>query len=502
MNQKKTIKKYSWLISILTVGFVSTWFMESHYQTSKEEVSGDDNFYSENSDNSYEEDNVSLESKTQTKTIKNIIAQRNAPDLSDPKKSQKNSKKEEKVILNDPKMSEAWGFNKTAVEAAWKISTGSKDITVAVIDTGIDINHKDLSNNLWVNSGEVGLDASGKDRATNKIDDDGNGFIDDVHGWNFVSNNNDLKDNHGHGTHIAGIVGAEAGNGFGVAGVAPKVSIMSLKYFDPAVPNANNLSNTIRAIRYATKMGAKIINYSGGGLEYSAEEYEAIKSAKEKGILFVAAAGNERSNSDKNHYYPADYPLTNIISVTAANETNNVLPSSNYGQFTVDIQAPGSNIYSTLPGNVFGNMTGTSQATAFATGVAVLVWAHYKDFNAEQIKKYILRTGDDVPESQRNKTRYAKQLNSYKALVMLDSNQVLTGFAPTNTDGIPHGAYAISEGHKEIKFNGNGMVSQSAVTDEAAEEDPTDKVISFQKDLNQVLRQALRNTAGQTQNKP
>lgn len=497
MNQKKTFKKYSLLVMFLAIGFTISWFMESRYEHVQEEVlSADNNALP--SDNSYPEDNVSLESKAQPKNI----AQRKAPDLSDPKKIQKSSKKEEKVILNDPKMSEAWGFNKTAVEASWKISTGSKDIVVAVIDTGIDINHKDLSNNLWVNSGEVGLDASGRDRATNNIDDDGNGFIDDIHGWNFVSNNNDLKDNHGHGTHIAGIVGAEAGNGFGVAGVAPKVSIMSIKYYDPTVPNANNLSNTIRAIRYATKMGAKIINYSGGGLEYSAEEYEAIKGAKEKGILFVAAAGNERSNSDKNHYYPADYPLTNIISVTAANETNNVLPSSNYGQFTVDIQAPGSNIYSTLPGNVFGNMTGTSQATAFATGVAVLVWAHYKDFNAEQIKKYILRTGDDVPESQRNKTRYAKQLNSYKSLVMLDANQVLTGFAPTNTDGIPHGAYAISEGPKEIKFNGNGMVSQSAVTEDAAEEDPTDKVISFQKDLNQVLRQALRNTAGQTQNKP
>ncbi|OQW49281.1 MAG: hypothetical protein A4S09_12255 [Proteobacteria bacterium SG_bin7] len=494
MNQRKTLKKYSWLISLLVIGFVSSWFMENRYQGLSEDTSSENTFYT---DNSYQQDDsADLESK---KPPQNQA--RNVP-LSKADKSNEDSKKEKKIILNDPKMAEAWGIKKTAVEAAWKISIGSKDITVAIIDTGIDINHKDLSNNLWVNSGEVGLDAKNKDKATNGIDDDGNGFIDDVHGWNFVSNNNDLKDNHGHGTHIGGIVGAEAGNGFGVAGVAPKVSIMAIKYYDPTVPNANNLSNTIRAIRYATKMGAKIINYSGGGLEYSAEEYEAIKAAKEKGILFVAAAGNERSNSDKNHYYPADYPLSNIISVTAANETNNVLPSSNYGQSTVDIQAPGSNIYSTLPGNVFGNMTGTSQATAFATGVAVLVWAHYKEFDAEQIKKYILKTGDDVPESQRNKTRYAKQLNSYKALAMLDANQVLTGFAPKNTDTIAHGTYAISEGHKEIKFNGSGMVSQTAVTEENSEEDPTDKVISFQKDLNQVLRQALRNTAGQTQNKP
>jgi thermitase len=484
MTHLKTYKK-QYLVGLLAIGFLSTWLTGSNYQSALPDAPN----FSATNDTSFEETNLESKQARSTKLGKF---------------EKKNEKSQTQIILNDPKMSEAWGIKKTAVEDAWKISVGSKDIIVAVIDTGIDINHKDLSNNLWVNKGEVGLDANGKDRATNGIDDDGNGFIDDVHGWNFVSNNGDLKDNHGHGTHIAGIIGAEGGNGFGVAGVAPKVSIMAIKYYDPTVPNANNLQNTIKAIRYATKMGAKIINYSGGGLEYSAEEYEAIKGAKDKGALFVAAAGNERSNSDKNHYYPADYPLPNIISVTASNETNNVLPSSNYGQFTVDIQAPGSNIYSTLPGNTFANMTGTSQATAFATGVAVLVWGHYKDFNAEQVKKYILRTGDDVPDSQRTKTRYAKQLNSYKALATLDQDVSASGIIAKNTESIKHGTFTINEGSKkEIKVNGSGMVSQSAATAEEDVEgdDATEKVVSFQKDLNQVLRQALRNTAGQVPQK-
>ncbi len=487
MTQKSTSKRYSWLVGILALGFVASWLFDTSYQ---EELPNKDDVNTWSAVNEErEEESAHLGSKQARTTILGKIGNKNKAD---------DKAGEIKVIMKDPKMSEAWGIKKTAVEAAWKISMGSKDIVVAVIDTGIDVNHKDLAHNLWVNKGEVGTDSKGRDKATNGVDDDGNGYIDDVNGWNFVSSNADLKDNHGHGTHIAGIIGAEGGNGFGVAGVAPKVSIMSIKYYDPMVPNANNLANTIKSIRYAVKMGANIINYSGGGLEYSAEEYQAIKEAKDKGILFVAAAGNERSNSDKNHYYPADYPLTNIISVTAANESNNVLPSSNYGQQTVDIQAPGSNIYSTIPGNLFTNMTGTSQATAFATGVAVLVWANNKDFSAEQVKKYILKTGDDVPESQRQKTRYAKQLNSYKSLATLDTDVAASGIVAKNTHDIKHGTFTIQEGRKEIKVNGSGIVSQSAVTNEETEDgDPTEKVVSFQKDLNQVLRQALRGTAQQ-----
>lgn len=326
-------------------------------------------------------------------------------------------KDEPSVLFNDPSINQAWGLKKSDAARAWSVSQGSKDIVVAVIDTGADLQHEDLKANLWINSKEI---------PNNQIDDDKNGFVDDVSGWNFVSNNNDLKDNHSHGTHIAGIIGAEAGNNKGISGISPHVSLMILKYYDPKVSSSDNLKNTVNAIRYATKMGAKIINYSGGGTEFSKDEYEAIKKAQEQEILFVAAAGNEKSNSDKFHYYPADYKLSNIISVTAIDPSTEVLSTSNYGIDTVDIAAPGQNILSTLPNNVYGYMTGTSQATAFVSGAAVLAMAQKKIYSADEIKKYILSTGDALPQLL-SKTRTSKQLNLYKMLTIMDSNLSVSG---------------------------------------------------------------------------
>lgn len=330
---------------------------------------------------------------------------------------------EPSALFNDPAIKQAWGLKKSDAGRAWSVTKGSKKVVVAIIDTGIDEKHEDLQGNLWQNPGETGLDAKGKNKATNGIDDDGNGFIDDVHGWNFVSSNNKLDDNHGHGTHIAGIIGAEAGNHKGISGISPEVSLMVLKYFDPKVPNNDNLKNTVSSIEYAVRMGAHIINYSGGGTDFSQEEHDAIEKAEAKGILFVAAAGNERSNSDKFHYYPADYQLKNIISVTAIDPTTEVLSSSNYGTETVDIAAPGQNILSCLPQNTYGLMTGTSQATAFVTGAAVLVMAHKNLYNnAVEIKKYILATGDST-SSLVGKTRTSRQLNLFKALTILEGTK-------------------------------------------------------------------------------
>ena len=330
---------------------------------------------------------------------------------------------EPSALFNDPAIKQAWGLKKSDAGRAWSVTKGNKKVVVAIIDTGIDEKHEDLKANLWQNPGETGLDAKGRNKATNGIDDDGNGFIDDVHGWNFVSSNNKLDDNHGHGTHIAGIIGAEAGNHKGISGISPEVSLMVLKYFDPKVPNNDNLKNTVSSIEYAVRMGAHIINYSGGGTDFSQEEHDAIEKAEAKGILFVAAAGNERSNSDKFHYYPADYKLKNIISVTAIDPTTEVLSSSNYGTETVDIAAPGQNILSSLPQNTYGLMTGTSQATAFVTGAAVLVMAHKNLYNnAVEIKKYILATGDST-SSLVGKTRTSRQLNLFKALTILEGTK-------------------------------------------------------------------------------
>ncbi len=359
-----------------------------------------------------------------------------APFFENSQKAQPLSQKSDKttVLLNDPDISKNWGLQVSDALKARGITEGSRNVIVAIVDTGIDLHHQDLKNNLWTNPGESGVDANGRNKATNGLDDDKNGFVDDVHGWNFVTNTPRVEDNHGHGTHIAGIIGAEGGNGFGISGIASKVSLMILKYYDPKSPG-NNLENTIRAFQYATQMNANIINYSGGGVDFSQKEFEAIRRARSKGILFVAAAGNERSNSDQQKYYPANYELDNIISVTAINPQLQVLPSSNYGVHTVHVAAPGEEIYSTLPGNAFGTLTGTSQATAFATGLAVLIKANHPDFNYLAIKDHILKTGDEYPWL-RTKTGTSKKLNIYKALTTLDQGIAASGVLASNNAGL------------------------------------------------------------------
>lgn len=247
--------------------------------------------------------------------------------------------------------------------------TENGEVVVAIVDTGCDVHHPALSGSLWQNPGETGLDQYGRDKASNGVDDDGNGYIDDVHGWNFSRGQSNLEDDHGHGTHIAGIV-RKASN------ESAQVKLMILKYYDAGNTGQENMRYTIEALRYAVKMGAKIVNYSGGGLLRNSEEEAAIRWAGEQGVLVVAAAGNEGLNSDFFHFYPADYEADNVLSVAALDRHGGLIPMSNYGRKTVDLGAPGKNIYSTLPNGEFGYMTGTSQATAWVTGAAALLQVH------------------------------------------------------------------------------------------------------------------------------
>jgi subtilisin family serine protease len=205
-----------------------------------------------------------------------------------------------------------------------------------------------------------------------------------------------------------------------VSGVAHHVSIMSVKYYSDANTGAVNLRNTVKAINYAVQSGAKIINYSGGGPEFSEEEYLAIKKAEAKGVLFVAAAGNERQDTDlvENYYYPSAYRLSNIISVAATDINNQLLKSSNWGKSKVDVAAPGENIYSTLPGGRYGYMSGTSQATAFVTGMAALLLSQNPKLKPTQIKEIIMSSVDRFPQLEA-KVATGGRVNAYKALLAL-----------------------------------------------------------------------------------
>ncbi|MBL7715718.1 MAG: S8 family serine peptidase [Bdellovibrionales bacterium] len=308
---------------------------------------------------------------------------------------------------------------------AWKLEEGNRNILVAVIDTGIDADHPDLKGNIWqdpkakVLQGRKPMASVRKGKNSNPAPKTAE-VRERVYGWNFVVDQANPKDDHGHGTHVAGIIGAIANPKSGVAGVAQKVSIMAVKYYSDANPGSVNLRNTVRAINYAVDMGARIINYSGGGPEFSEEEFQAIKRAEARGVLFVAAAGNEHQDTDQveNFYYPSAYRLSNILSVAATDIHNNLLKSSNWGKNKVDVTAPGENIFSTLPGNRFGYMTGTSQATAFVTGVAALLLAKDPTLTPVQIKQLIMGSVDKFPQLA-DKVFTGGRVNAYGALLAL-----------------------------------------------------------------------------------
>ncbi len=277
---------------------------------------------------------------------------------------------------------------------AWAISRGSKKVLVAVLDTGIDYNHPDLEKNIWVNEKEkYGIP---------NYDDDGNGFVDDVHGWNFVAaekwgneaGSPDPMDDNGHGTHCAGIIGARANNLKGVAGVNWEVSIMALKFLNAT--GSGDAVGIYRGIMYAIKNKARIISCSFGAGQKSRLEEDAMKAAQKAGVLIVAAAGNDGVSNDRKESYPANYPLDNIISVAATNNIDKLAEFSNFGAENVDIAAPGVDILSTFPKGNYGTASGTSMATPMVSGVAALLLSVKPDLNPPAIIKRLMETSDPI----------------------------------------------------------------------------------------------------------
>lgn len=295
----------------------------------------------------------------------------------------------------DPLSSLLWGLGDgagIAAESGWGISQGSRQVVVAVIDTGIDYTHEDLANNIWTNPFE---------RPGNGLDDDGNGVIDDVHGARFISAGitGDPLDDNQHGTHVAGTIGAAHGNGLGVRGVAPFVTLLPIKFLDGN--GSGRLSDAIAAIDYMIDLkirlgvNIKIANNSWGGGGYSPALEAAIRRAYDAGIIFVAAAGNSGTDNDSSPTFPASYDLPNIISVAAIDQNQNLAPFSNYGAYSVDIAAPGVSITSTLPGQRYGALSGTSMATPHVSGALALLFAFQDGLSIESAITRTLETGRD-----------------------------------------------------------------------------------------------------------
>ncbi len=319
---------------------------------------------------------------------------------------------------NDTSFSSLWGLHNTGqsegspdadinAPEAWDITTDSSNVIIGVIDSGIITNHPDLAANIWINPLET----------LNGLDDDGNGYTDDIHGWDFAFNDNNPSDANSHGTHVAGTIAAVGNNNLGVVGVSWNSRLMPLRFLDET--GSGYSSDAIAAIYYATDMRRRGINIRltnnswGGDGDQSLQD--AIQESADAGLLFIAAAGNDTINNDSTPFIPASYPLSNIIAVAAITRNNTLSYFSNYGATTVDLGAPGSDIYSTMPSG-YGFKGGTSMAAPHVAGVAALLWSEWPEASCTDIRNAIL--GGTVPTPALNgKTVTGGLLNAYNALV-------------------------------------------------------------------------------------
>lgn len=324
----------------------------------------------------------------------------------------------------DPLYSQTWGLanvgqadpkNQVGVagidinmEKAWEIQTGTREKIVAIIDTGIDWSHPDLADNMWINEAEKNGKAG--------VDDDGNGVVDDIYGYNAITGTGNAKDDQGHGSHCAGTIGARANNGIGVAGVNWNVRMMAVKFLDSS--GSGSLADAIKAIDYATKMGANVMSNSWGGGGFSQTLLDAIQRSNDAGAIFIAAAGNEYNNNDASPTYPSTYQVANVMSIAAIDNRGAKADFSNYGKKTVHLGAPGVNVMSTTGGS-YKAFSGTSMATPHVAGVAALLWANEPNLTAAQVKERLVATARPLA-SMKGKTRTGGIVDAYGAL----TNQV------------------------------------------------------------------------------
>ncbi len=323
---------------------------------------------------------------------------------------------------NDTDFAKLWGMKNTGqsdsahqagksgadinVMPLWaKGITGSKNIVVAIIDTGIDWTHPDLQANLYTNEKEI---------AGNGKDDDGNGFVDDVHGYNFSDHTANSNDDHSHGSHCAGTIGGVGNNGKGVAGVNWNVRLLPVKFLSSS--GSGSTEGAIEAVNYARIMKVNVMSNSWGGGSFSQALKDAISAANDAGILFVAAAGNDGSNNDSRATYPAGYDLPNVVAVAATDNRDTLASFSNYGTKTVHVAAPGVNIYSSVKGGGYATYSGTSMATPHVAGIAALLMSANPSWTFAEVKDRLIKTSDPVA-GLRRKVLAKGRVNAYNAFM-------------------------------------------------------------------------------------
>ncbi len=329
----------------------------------------------------------------------------------------------ETTTPNDPLFVDGtlWGLNNSGqsggaadadVDApeGWEIRTSANATLVAVIDTGIRYTHQDLAANMWVNPGE-----SGGGKETNGVDDDGNGYIDDVHGINAITGSGDPNDDNSHGTHCAGTIGGVGNNGVGITGVAWNVRLMACKFLDGA--GMGSTSDAIACVDYARLHGAKVMSNSWGGTGFSQALLDAIEAARDAGILFVAAAGNNATDNDGGDHYPSNYVADNVVAVAATTRTDGLASYSSYGYGFVDLAAPGSDIQSALnfSDTAYGSKSGTSMATPHVAGVLALLREQFPGDSVRSLVHRVLR-GADARPALAGKVQTGARLNLAGAL--------------------------------------------------------------------------------------
>ncbi|MBA2378640.1 MAG: S8 family serine peptidase [Blastocatellia bacterium] len=365
-----------------------------------------------------------------------------------------------------------YGLTKISAPAAWNLTTGSSDVVVAVIDSGIRLTHEDLAANIWTNPGEI---------PNNGIDDDGNGFIDDYNGWDFRHNVFDPTDQHGHGTHVSGTIGAVGNNGIGVVGVNWNVRLMPIKIYNAGGSDTTS-SMLIAAYEYVRMMklrgvNIRVTNNSYGGCaeacSYDQATRDAIDALGEADILNVFAAGNAGVNIDVQPFYPASYNLPDILSVGASNSNDDRV--FNFGPVGVDLAAPGVGIRSTTNANnsSYGNSSGTSMAAPHVAGAAALIAAYHPTLSARSLKATIMNNVDVLPQWQ-GFVKTGGRLNVANALLSptvcnleLSQNQVLMptkgGYLTIEVAAAPNCDYSVKRSAKWM-FVETGDVNSGTAT--------------------------------------